>query len=141
MQPGDGHHLGVINALERCGIKVDLVAGCSVGGAVYVSKQMPLLESWVRSFSYCDVIRLMDVSWHRSGLLRGERIFNHIQRLIGHDLIEQCTLPFGAVTTNLSTGRELWLIQGDIRQAVRVSCSIPGLLEPVAWNGWWMVQW
>lgn len=136
-------HIGVINALERAGIKVDLVAGCSVGalvGAVYASKRLPLLESWVRSFSYWDVIRLMDLSWRRGGLLRGERVFNHVRRLTGHDLIEQCAMPFGAVTTNLSTGRELWLTEGDIHQAVRASCSIPGLLAPVAWNGYWLVD-
>ncbi|MCX8961281.1 patatin-like phospholipase RssA [Erwinia psidii] len=136
-------HIGVLKALESIGIKVDLVAGCSVGalvGAVYASKRLPLLETWVRSFSYWDVIRLMDFSWRRGGLLRGERVFNHIRRLVSHDLIEQCAMPFGAVTTNLSTGRELWLTEGDLHQAIRASCSIPGLLAPVAWNGYWLVD-
>lgn len=136
-------HIGVLHALERSGIKVDMVAGCSVGalvGAVYASRRLPQLETWVRSFSYWDVIRLMDFSWRRGGLLRGERVFSHLRRLVSHDLIEQCDMPFGAVTTNLSTGRELWLTEGDLHQAVRASCSIPGLLAPVAWNGYWLVD-
>lgn len=136
-------HIGVINALERAGIKVDVVAGCSVGalvGAAYASDRLPLMESWVRSFGYWDVIRLMDFSWRRGGLLRGERVFNHIRRLVTHERIEQCTLPFGAVATNLSTGRELWLTDGDLHQAIRASCSMPGLLAPVAWNGYWLVD-
>ncbi|MBM7341129.1 patatin-like phospholipase RssA [Pantoea coffeiphila] len=136
-------HIGVINALERAGIRVDVVAGCSVGalvGAAYASRRLPLMESWVRSFSYWQVIRLMDLSWQRGGLLRGERVFSHVKRLIAKDNIEQCSLPFGAVTTNLSTGRELWLTEGDLHQAVRASCSMPGLLSPVAWNGYWLVD-
>ncbi|KAB8313761.1 patatin-like phospholipase RssA [Erwinia endophytica] len=136
-------HIGVINALEKAGIQVDVVAGCSVGalvGAACVSHRMSLLENWVRSFSYWDVIRLMDFSWRRGGLLRGERVFNHVRWLIKHDLIEQCAMPFGVVTTNLSTGRELWLTEGDLHQAVRASCSMPGLLAPVAWNGYWLVD-
>ncbi|MBK0000130.1 patatin-like phospholipase RssA [Erwinia sp. S38] len=136
-------HIGVINALERAGIRIDVVAGCSVGalvGAAYASRRLPLMESWVRSFSYWQVLRLMDLSWQRGGLLRGERVFSHVKRLIANDNIEQCSLPFGAVTTNLSTGRELWLTEGDLHQAVRASCSMPGLLSPVAWNGYWLVD-
>ncbi|WLS77076.1 patatin-like phospholipase RssA [Erwinia pyri] len=136
-------HIGVINALERAGIKVDVVAGCSVGalvGAAYASQRMPVLETWVRSFSYWDVIRLMDFSWRRGGLLRGERVFNHVRRLISHEHIEQCAMRFGAVATNLSTGRELWLTEGDLHMAVRASCSMPGLLAPVAHNGYWLVD-
>ncbi len=74
-------HIGVINALKKLGIEVDIVAGCSVGalvGSAYVSGRLPAMEQWVRSFSYWDVMRLMDLSWQRGGLLRGERVFNAI---------------------------------------------------------------
>ena len=136
-------HIGVINALERAGIRIDVVAGCSVGalvGAAYATHRLPVMERWVNSFSYWQVIRLMDFSWQRGGLLRGERVFSHVRDLIGEKNIEQCGLPFGAVATNLSTGRELWLTEGDIHQAVRASCSMPGLLAPVSWHGYWLVD-
>ena len=51
-----------------------------------------------------------------------------------------CQMPFGAVATNLSTGRELWLTEGDIHLAVRASCSMPGLMAPVPHNGYWLVD-
>jgi len=136
-------HIGVINALERAGIRIDVVAGCSVGalvGAAYATQRLPLMERWVRSFSYWQVIRLMDFSWQRGGLIRGERVFSHVRSLINCDTIQQCDMPFGAVATNLSTGRELWLTEGDLHQAVRASCSMPGLLAPVSWNGYWLVD-
>ncbi|AUX93643.1 patatin-like phospholipase RssA [Mixta gaviniae] len=136
-------HIGVINALERAGIQVDVIAGCSVGalvGAACATGRLPLLEKWVRSFSYWDVIRLMDFSWRRGGLLRGNRVFNHIRRLMPDESIEQCHIRFGAVATNLSTGRELWLTEGDLHQALRASCSMPGLLPPVGHNGYWLVD-
>lgn len=56
-------HIGVINAIKKLGIEVDIVAGCSVGalvGAAFASHRLPAMEQWVRSFSYWDVIRLMD---------------------------------------------------------------------------------
>lgn len=136
-------HIGVINALMRAGINIDVVAGCSVGalvGAACATRRLDLLESWVSAFSYWDVIRLMDFSWRRGGLLRGERVFNHIRRVMPDESIEQCHMRFGAVATNLSTGRELWLTKGDLHQAVRASCSMPGLLPPVGYNGYWLVD-
>ncbi|PIJ51645.1 patatin family protein [Erwinia sp. OLTSP20] len=136
-------HIGVINALLRAGIQIDVVAGCSVGalvGAAYASGHLGLMERWVSSFSYWDVLRLMDVSWRRGGLLRGDRVFTQIKQIIRASHIEHCALPFGAVATNLSTGRELWLTEGDLHLAVRASCSMPGLLPPVGYNGYWLVD-
>ncbi|KGD81212.1 patatin-like phospholipase RssA [Pantoea stewartii subsp. indologenes] len=136
-------HIGVIEALESAGINIDVVAGCSIGalvGAAYVNHRLPHMKKWVSAFSYWDVIRLMDLSWQRGGLLRGERVFNHVRQLITHDAIESCGKPFGVVATNLSTGRELWLTEGELHQAVRASCSMPGLLPPVGYNGYWLVD-
>lgn len=136
-------HIGVINALSRLGVEVDIVAGCSVGslvGAAFATGKLPEFERWVRSFGYWDVIRLMDVSWRRGGLLRGQRVFEQVRQLIPDRDIEQCAKRFGTVTCNLSTGRELWFTRGDIHQAIRASCSIPGLLSPVSHNGYWLVD-
>lgn len=54
--------------------------------------------------------------------------------------IERCERPFAAVTTNLSTGRELWFTEGDLHLAIRASCSMPGLMAPVMHNGYWLVD-
>ena len=122
-------HIGVIKALEKMGVEIDIVAGCSIGalvGAAYACDRLDPLQRWVKSFSYWDVLRLMDLSWRRGGLLRGERVFSHFRQLLPVETIEVCERKFAAVATNLSTGRELWFTEGDINHAVRASCSIPG---------------
>ncbi|MCG8707693.1 patatin-like phospholipase RssA [Brenneria sp. 4F2] len=136
-------HIGVINALTELGIEVDVVAGCSVGalvGAAYATQQLDVMERWVCGFGYWDVIRLMDLSWQRGGLLRGDKVFNNVKNLLRAKQIEDCTIKYGVVATNLSTGRELWLTKGDLHQSIRASCSIPGLLSPVWFNGYWLVD-
>lgn len=136
-------HIGVINALAELGIKIDVVAGCSVGalvGAAYATNRLEVMERWVSSFRYWDVIRLMDLSWRRGGLLRGDRVFNRIRRILHTQQIASCAIRYGAVATNLSTGRELWLTEGDLHVAIRASCSMPGLLSPVRFNGYWLVD-
>lgn len=136
-------HIGVIKALKKMGVEVDMVAGCSIGalvGAAWACNKLPALEKWVCSFSYWDVLRLMDISWQRGGLMRGDRVFSQYRQLLPVTSFEGCHLPFGAIATNLSTGRELWFTEGDLHLAVRASCSMPGLLAPVAHNGYWMVD-
>ncbi|MEH0832698.1 patatin-like phospholipase RssA [Pectobacterium cacticida] len=136
-------HIGVLNALTEMGIVVDVVAGCSIGalvGAAYATDQLSSMERWVRAFSYWDVIRLMDLSWQRGSLLRGDRVFNSVKSLLQITQIEDCKIKYGVVTTNLSTGRELWLTKGDLHQAMRASCSMPGLLSPVRFNDYWLVD-
>ncbi|GKW22593.1 patatin family protein [Pectobacterium carotovorum subsp. carotovorum] len=136
-------HIGVFNALTELGIDVDVVAGCSIGalvGAAYATNHLPSMEQWVRGFGYWDVIRLMDLSWQRGSLLRGDRVFNSVKHLLHTTQIEDCAIKYGVVTTNLSTGRELWLTEGDLHQAMRASCSMPGLLSPVRFNDYWLVD-
>ena len=137
-------HIGVIKALQKMGVEVDVVAGCSIGslvGAAWACNRLPALEKWVCSFSYWDVLRLMDLSWQRGGLLRGDRVFSQYRQQVLKEMsFDNCERPFGAIATNLSTGRELWFTEGDLHQAVRASCSMPGLLAPVAWNGYWLVD-
>ena len=82
----------------------------------------------------------MDLSWRRGGLLRGERVFNQFRQVLPVSDIERCDRRFAAVATNLSTGRELWFTEGDLHQAVRASCSMPGLMSPVMHNGYWLVD-
>lgn len=127
------------------GIEIDIVAGCSIGslvGAAYACDRLSALEDWVTSFSYWDVLRLMDLSRQRGGLLRGERVFNQYREIMPETEIENCSRRFAAVATNLSTGRELWFTEGDLHLAIRASCSIRDswhLLHITA-TGWLMEQ-
>lgn len=90
-------HIGVIKALKQTGIDIDIVAGCSIGslvGAAYACNKLSALEQWVCSFRYWDVLRLMDVSWGRGGLLRGERVFNHYRDIMPVTDFDHCSRRF-----------------------------------------------
>ena len=49
-------------------------------------------------------------------------------------------MPFAAVATELDTGREIWLQDGSVVDAVRASIAIPGLFTPVWHEGVWLVD-
>jgi NTE family protein len=49
--------------------------------------------------------------------------------------IEDLAIPYGAIATELNSGRELWLRHGNVLEAVRASCAMPGLFTPVVRDG------
>lgn len=135
-------HIGIIRALERLGVKPDLVAGCSIGsfvGAAYAAGELDKLESWVRGFSRLQVMGLLDPALS-GGLFRGEKVFGIAANYLGNPPIESLPLPFACVATELNTGREIWLQEGPLRQCVRASCGMPGVLTPTRIDDQWLVD-
>ena len=131
-------HIGAIRALEERGITPDLVCGSSIGalvGAAYAAGELDRLEKWVTSLAWTTVVRLMDLTWRPGGLIRGQRLFNLFGSMFGDRDIADLAVPYGAVATELASGRELWLRQGKVLEAVRASCALPGLFTPALREG------
>ena len=130
-------HIGVIRALEERGLKPDLVCGTSIGalvGAAYAAGELDRLEKWVTGLAWTTVVRLMDLSW-RGGLIRGTRLFTLFRTIFQDREISDLRIPYGAVATELHSGRELWLRHGNVLDAARASCAMPGLFTPVMRDG------
>lgn len=135
-------HIGVIRALETLGIRPDLVCGSSIGalvGASYASGQLNTLEEWVRTLTFWDVVKLLDIKL-AGGLIEGANLMKSMRgRFVGHT-IESLPLPFAAVATNLESGKEVWLQKGDLSNAVRASFALPGLFTPIHIDKQWLVD-
>ena len=130
-------HIGAIRGLEERGVGPDVVCGTSIGalvGAYYASGELDQLEHWVRGLGWTTVVRLLDITW-RGGLIRGQRLFNLFRSTYADRDIAELPITFGAVATELYSGRELWLRNGNVLDAVRASCAMPGLFTPVVRDG------
>ncbi|ADJ29432.1 patatin-like phospholipase RssA [Nitrosococcus watsonii] len=135
-------HIGVLRALAENGIVPDVVAGSSIGalvGAAYGAGILDDLEQWVRSLTWRDTVGFFDIRL-RGGLIEGKKLFKFLARRFPYQAIEDLPMPFAAVATNLENGREVWLQQGPLLEAVHASAALPGLLTPVNWSGHWLVD-
>lgn len=135
-------HIGVIRALEEEGIKPDIVTGCSIGslvGAAYAGGHLDALQQWVNELSFLDVVRLLDVKMN-GGLIEGDSLMGSFRNKIAQLNIEQLPLPYAAVATDLNSGREVWLQDGPLPDAVRASIALPGLFSPVQMDNRWLVD-
>ena len=133
-------HIGVLRALEQAGIVPDVVSGTSIGalvGAAYASNALERLEEWVARIDWWEIIRYIDV---RLGGVEGERLMRAFRERVEDAPIETLPKPFGAVATDLQTGREVWFQEGSLLEAVRASIALPGLFSPVRHQGRWLVD-
>ena len=133
-------HIGVLRALEQAGIFPDVVSGASIGalvGAAYASNRLASLEEWVAQIDWWEIIRYMDL---RLGGVEGERLMQAFQERVEDAPIESLPRPFGAVATDLHTGREVWFQEGSLLEAVRASIALPGLFSAVHHQGRWLVD-
>ena len=130
-------HIGVIRALTEAGIRVDCVAGTSIGalvGAVYASGKIDVLEDVVQQLDWKQILSFIDVVFPKSGLIDGRKIADLVRQYVPEKAIEYLPIPFGAVATDLRTGQEVVMRKGDIIEAVRASISLPGIFTPVRKN-------
>jgi NTE family protein len=125
-------HIGVIKMLEANGIQPEVVSGTSAGsvvGALYASG-MDAFQMQKTAFGL-DEAQIRDVSLFSGGVVKGQKLQDYVNELVGQRSIERMKKPFAAVSTELETGERTVFVRGNTGQAVRASSSIPGVFEPV----------
>jgi NTE family protein len=63
-----------------------------------------------------------------------------IYPLIPDIAIEQATIPFACVATDIRNGKRVMYAKGSLRTAVSASCALPGIFPPVKDNGMLLVD-
>ncbi len=133
----------MLRELADAGIRPDLVVGTSIGalvGAALATERLDDLEDWIRSLTQVEMVKLLDAGLSDGGFIGGTKLMRAFGKRVGDLDIEDCTIPFAAVATDVGNGREVWLQEGPIVDAVRASIAIPGLLSPVRHRDRWLVD-
>lgn len=138
-------HIGIIDELEKLGIRPEIVCGTSVGamvGAAYVMGNIEKLEAWARSVTKLDVAKFIDINLSMTGFVHKERFHDFLNENVAsdEDTIEGLEKTYAAVSTELETGREIWLSQGSLIQAVWASMALPGLFPAIRNNNRWLMD-
>ncbi len=125
-------HIGVLRVLSDEGIGVHCVAGTSagsvVGAAFCAGRSWGEIWHAARRLEWSHIVSL---AIPRSGVLRLDKLERYVERMTGVRDFAGLRIPFAAVATDLERGRPVVFTQGSIAKAVRASCSVPGLFEPL----------
>ncbi|MBP7765667.1 MAG: patatin-like phospholipase family protein [Syntrophaceae bacterium] len=129
-------HIGVLKVLESHKVPIHMVVGTSVGsfvGSLYAYGYNPYdLQMVALAVQKEDIA---DYIIPDNGFIKGEKLEHFINAKVKNTSIEKFRLPFYAVATNIQTGEEMVFGRGNAGRAVRASCSIPGVFNPVTIGG------
>lgn len=131
-------HIGVINELCDRGHQIVGISGSSMGalvGGVAAAGKLDEYTAWATSLTQRAVLRLLDPSLTSAGVLRADKILDAVRDILGNVVIEDLAIPFTAVTTDLITGKSVWLQRGPVDAAIRASIAIPGVIKPHVLDG------
>lgn len=134
-------HIGVLRALEKAGIKPDIIAGTSIGavvGACYLAGRLDDLEDFARELTRRRVLGYLDFNFTGTGLITGQRLCERLEKHLGKTRIEDLSRRFTAIATEIGTGHEVWLSRGSLVEAIRASYALPGIFRPVKVDGRWL---
>jgi len=131
-------HIGAIKVLESQGYNITSVAGTSMGalvGGIYASGKLKEFENWVAELDVMEVLKLTDISLSNKGFVKGTRIIEKLKEIVHDRDIEDLSIPYCAVATDLFRGRERIFTAGSLFNAIRASISIPTFFQPYSLGG------
>ncbi|WP_062541427.1 patatin-like phospholipase family protein, partial [Mycobacterium celatum] len=131
-------HIGVINELRDRGYEIVGIAGSSMGalvGGLHAAGRLDDFADWARALTQRAMLRLLDPSITAAGVLRAEKILDAVREILGPVAIEELSIPYTAVATDLIAGKSVWLQRGPVDEAIRASIAIPGVIAPHVVDG------
>ncbi|MFO8153952.1 patatin-like phospholipase family protein [Thioalkalivibrio sp.] len=131
-------HIGVIRELEARGYEIRAIAGSSMGalvGGIHGLGELGTYADWVQGLSQADVIGLLDWSFSDGGMIRGHKLMRKLEDLVGDRNIEDLPISYTAVAVDIRRGKEIWMTDGSLFDAIRASIAIPAIFAPHRYHG------
>ena len=147
-------HIHVLETLDELGVRPCMISGTSIGsimGALYASglsgnKIRKLIDRMIVKkveklsdvFTRKDLLKwveLIDPSFHRGALIKGEKFIRFLAESMNCDTFEELKIPLTTVATDFWGRTPVVFDSGDLLPAVRASMAIPYIFTPVIIDG------
>lgn len=129
-------HIGVLAALQKYGIRPEIISGASAGalvGVLYASGMEPVdILKLVKSNSMSKMFKWQLPS---SGLIDIKNLQSLLEKNVGSDDFSSLKKPFYCSVVNLNSGQSEIKSEGRLFQWVLASATIPVLFEPQVIDG------
>lgn len=141
-------HIGVIQALEKANIPIDMIAGTSAGslfGGLYATGKT---AAEVAEFAK-NLIKLIDLKsglWDPrfslpwNGLIKGNATLKYLSKQFSNATFADTKIPFYVVAADVLSGEEIVFEEGPIAEAVRASIGMIGIFSPYQLNGHYLID-
>ena len=127
-------HIGILMALERAGVPVDVVSGCSMGTIVGAVRCSGRTLNEMREIA--DTLgrrrrRFIEPRLWRLHLVSEREVRKALSEFFGELALEELEIPLWMNALDVATGEELSLRDGPLSDAILAAIAMPGLLPPL----------
>lgn len=142
-------HTGFLLALEKMGIDIQAVTGCSAGavvGGIYASGAN--LQEWANVLKDIKSTRFWRPVWFRllwsllfqqgrgcTGFSSTDAAKEFCVEQLKVQTFEECEYPFHTLAVNVTTGQKTIFSEGSLASCMVASAAIPMLYQPVEIKG------
>lgn len=129
-------YIGILEVLQENGIKVDSIAACSSASFVacaYAAGSLDKLKEMYFTLRPKEIYGYLEPSF-KGGLFSFDKARHIIESLVSAQNLEELNIPVALVASDIVHGEEVDLLMGDIFRAIKASCAMPGIFEPVVWG-------
>lgn len=129
-------HVGVIRWLEEHDYKIESISGSSMGaliGGFYAAGKLDVYVKWLEEIDVIDMLKLLDFKGS-GGFISGNTLMKKMEELVGDFKIEDLSIKFTAVASDIEAEKEIWINEGSLLEAIRASVSLPLFFTPYSYN-------
>lgn len=125
-------HIGVLKIFQKEKIKFDLIVGTSIGAfvGVFYALDEDILRAEEMALKFKIRESLDFIIPPTMGLIKGNHIYEVIKQSVDEKKFSDLKTPMAIVTTDIETGEEVVFTKGSLADAIRASCSYPGIFAP-----------
>jgi len=131
-------HIGALRALRQAEVPIDFVAGASMGAIIAASVAMGWDETELEHrihAAFVETSPLDDIALPLIAMTHGRKVDRRLAEHFGEVEIPDLWLPFFCVSSNLTAGGHQMHQRGRLRDALRASIALPGVMPPSILGG------
>lgn len=137
-------HIGVLEVLEKNGIKPDMIAGTSMGaimaGMYAVGYPLDKIKEIVLNFKNLNISPTKYLNLLHESILKDDFVEEALNQLFRDKTFEDCKIPFTTVAVDLESGKEVVFNKGPLKPAIKASASIPIIFPPAFYQDHYLID-
>lgn len=130
-------YFAMLEVFDEHGIKIDMISSCSSSTFVacaYSCGNLKGLKDLYFSLNRKELFDLFTPTF-KGGIFSFDKATEVLRKHITVDNLEDLPIPVSIVASDITHGSTVTFNIGNIDRAIKASCCMPGLFEPVVWNG------
>ena len=103
-------HISIIESLLKEGYDIVEISGTSIGSLVaafYACGKLDKFKKWILKLDKIKTFSLMDFTVSQSGIIKGDKVFSSLKKIIPDEKIENLQIPISIIATDIFNNKEV----------------------------------